>query len=273
VVAPTSVTDAAGTFVFTAVPAGQYRLRGSAPRGLATVDLPVAVGGEDVDGLTVTPTSPPKITATLQFDGTTSPPSGTGGRGPLTMPAFLLDAVDGASGADQLVEVVPGDRSYTLSGYSTGRYRVRVPNSPAGWMFKAALLNGVDVSETPFDLAKDVPDLTLVFTDRWTGVSGVVQGTGADAATVLAFPTDASQWAGDRLAPRRFKSARANARGQFGISSLPPGDYFIVAIPEEQAGDWSNPATLDALARAAISLTILDGEHKTLDLRVRDLRQ
>jgi hypothetical protein len=218
VVAPTSVTDAAGTFVFTAIPAGQYRLRGSAPRGLATVDLPVAVGGEDVDGLTVTPTSPPKITATLQFDGTTSPPSGTGGRGPLTMPAFLLDAVDGASGADQLVEVVPGDRSYTLSGYSTGRYRVRVPNSPAGWMFKAALLNGVDVSETPFDLAKDVPDLTLVFTDRWTGVSGVVQGTAADAATVLAFPTDArrlfhrrhSGRAGRRLVePRDARRARA----------------------------------------------------------------
>ena len=235
--------------------------------------MPVAVGGDDVDGLTVTATSPPKITATLQFDGTTSPPSGTGSRGPLTMPAFLLDAVDGASGADQLVEIVPGDRTYTVSGYSTGRYRVRVPNSPAGWMFKAALLNGVDVSETPFDLAKDVPDLTLVFTDRWTGVSGVVQGTGADAATVLVFPTDASQWSGDRLAPRRFKSVACERARPIRDQLVAAGDYFIVAIPEEQADDWRNPATLDALARAATAVTILDGEHKTLDLRVRDVRQ
>jgi hypothetical protein len=139
-------------------------------------------------------------------------------------------------------------------------------------MFKAALLNGVDVSETPFDLSKDVPDLMLVFTDRWTGVSGAVQGAGGDAATVVAFPTDASQWAGDRLAPRRFKSARANARGQFGMSSLPPGDYFIVAIPEEQSDDWRNPATLDALARVATTITILDGEHRTLTLPLRQVR-
>ena len=160
-----------------------------------------------------------------------------------------------------------------LHGYPPGRYRVLVVNSPVGWMFKAAMLNGVDVSETPFDLSKDVPDLTLVFTDRWTGISGAVTGSGADAATVVAFPADASKWSGDGLAPRRFKTARANARGQFGMSSLPPGDYDVVAIPEEQSDDWRNPATLGPLARVATQVTILDGHHRSINVPLRQVRQ
>jgi hypothetical protein len=268
VVSLTSVTDAAGTFVFAGVPPGQYMLRGTVAQD--TVRLPVAVSGDDIEGLTATASPALKITAMLEFDGNAPAPAASPGRGPLGMPAFILDAADAASAPESMqVAIVPDDRGYMIGGYPPGRYRVRVVNSPAGWMFKTAMLNGVDVSETPFEFTKDVSDLTLVFTDRWTGIGGVVQGPDADATSVVAFPADASKWSGDGLAPRRFKSGRTNSRGQFGISSLPPGDYFIAAIPEDQADGWMTPATLDALSRVASQVTILDGEHKTLDLRVR----
>jgi hypothetical protein len=117
-----------------------------------------------------------------------------------------------------------------------------------------------------------VTDLTIVFTDRWTGVSGSVQGANADGAVVLAFPADASKWTGDGFAPRRFKTARPDARGEFAISSLPPGDYFVVAVPEDQADNWRDPSTLELLARVASIITILDGEHKTINLQVREAR-
>jgi hypothetical protein len=185
----------------------------------------------------------------------------------------VLDPTDPAIGPEQLLVTLLGDRAYVLYGYPPGRYRARVVESPAGWMFKAAMLNGVDVSETAFDLSKDVPDLTIVFTDRWTGISGAVVGSGADAATVVAFPADASKWSGDGFAPRRFKTARANARGQFGISALPPGDYYVVAVPEEQSDDWSIPQVLDALARVATQFTILEGEHRSINVPLRQVRQ
>jgi hypothetical protein len=272
-VAPASITDATGAFVFAGVPAGQYRLH-AVSLGLNGVDAPVSVAGDDIDGLTVTATPLPAITVSLQFDGTGPPPFAPPGRGPLRMPALLLDPVDGAFGAEQLMTRPSSDeKGYIVNGYPPGRYRVRMINSPLGWMFKAAMLNGVDVSETPFDLTKDVPDLTLVFTDRWTGISGVVQGESAGTATVVAFPTATAQWSGDSLAPRRFKTARANERGEFGMSSLPPGDYFVVAVPEEQTDDWRNPATLDALGRVAVQITILDGEHRTIALPLREIRQ
>jgi hypothetical protein len=150
---------------------------------------------------------------------------------------------------------------------------VRVPNSPPGWMFKAATLNGVDVSETPFELTRDVADLVLTFTDRWSGIGGVVQGPGSGGAAIYVFPTDAQKWTTGAASPRRLRGTRANARGQFGLSSLPPGDYHIVAVQEEPPGDWREPSALEALARVATQVTILEGEHKTIDLRVREVRQ
>ena len=46
--------------------------------------------------------------------------------------------------------------------------------------------------------------------------------------------------------------SRAPTRsGQFGISSLPPGDYYVVAIPEEQSADWRDPARCSKRSRGS----------------------
>jgi hypothetical protein len=187
----------------------------------------------------------------------------------------VLDPVDPSSAPlpNQLAAISGSGPEFVVIGYRPGRYRVRVPDSPASWMFKTAMLNGIDVSETPFDLSRDVTDLVLTFTDRWSGLGGVVQGTGSDGAAIFVFPTDAGKWTTGGGSPRRLRAARASARGQFGVSSLPPGDYYVVAVPEEPPGDWRDPAVLEALARIATPVTILEGEHKTIDLRVREVRQ
>jgi Carboxypeptidase regulatory-like domain len=274
IVAPASVTNAAGEFIFAAVVPGRYTLHGSTSggaAGMSFLDLPVTVG-DNIDGLLAAMSPAVRITGRYQFDGTTPPPtSATPGRPVMQVP-FILDPADSVSVLDQLrVSIFWGDRGFIVDGYPPGRYRVRVPNSPQGWMFKAAMLNGVDVSETPFELTRNVDDLVVSFTDRWSGVGGTVQGTGSDGASVLVFPTEAQKWTTAGWNPRRLRSARANAKGQFGLSSLPPGDYYVVAVQEEPPGDWRDPASLDALARIATQITILEGEHKTIDLRVREV--
>jgi hypothetical protein len=276
-VAPASVSDGAGDFVFVAVLPGRYSLRGSTPggaAGMAWVDMPVTVAGDDIDGVVAMMNPALRITGRLQFDGNTPPPVSSSPDRPVMTVPFILDPADAASAPDQLsVAIAGGERGFVVTGYRPGRYRVRVPNSPSGWMFKAAMLNGVDVSETPFELTRDVADLVLTFTDRWSGVGGVVQGTGSDGAAVFVFPTEAQKWTSGGASPRRLRATRANARGQFGLSSLPPGDYYVVAVQEEPAGDWRDPATLEALARVATQVAIAEGEHKTIDLRVREVRQ
>lgn len=268
-----SSTDAGGAFVFAAVPAGDYTLRatrGSAPMGeLLWAEVPITVGGENVDGVTALLSPGLRVTMRMQFDGNAPPPAAQPGR--FTANVFSLEPVERQGGANVSGSI--SDAGLTLSGYTPGRYRVRVVNSPEGWMFKSAMLNGLDVSETPFELTRDVPDLVLTFTDRWSGIDGAVRGPNADAASVLVFTTDSQAWTTAGPNSRRFHSARAGAGGQFGISSLPPGDYYVAAVADEDADDWRDPATLDTLARTATHITILEGEHKTLDLRVQEVRR
>ena len=73
--APASVSDSAGNFVFATVPAGQYTLSGSLPRMGGLIRVPIVVASDDVDGLVVSAQAPLHLTATLQFDGATTPPT------------------------------------------------------------------------------------------------------------------------------------------------------------------------------------------------------
>ena len=92
-------------------------------------------------------------------------------------------------------------------------------------------------------------------------------------ATVLVFPTDVQSWSNFGSLPRRLREARTDARGEFGMTSLPPGDYYAVAVPQEQATDWREPRALDALSRHATRITIIEGEHRKQDLTTREVTQ
>ena len=276
-VASISSTDASGGFVFAAIPPGQYTLRGRGRvPGAGVLDttwlaLPLTVSGGDIDGVVATLSPALRVRGRMQYDGG-GPQPAYPENGRFTSLPFMLEPV-GVPPESMTVGAATIEQGAITFGYPPGRYRVRVRNSPQGWMFKSAMLNGVDVSETPFDLTKDVDDLVLNFTDRWSGVSGSVQGAGADSATVIVFTADTQLWQTAGPNSRRFKSARASAGGQFGLSSLPSGDYYVIALREEDAADWRDPATLDLLARAATRVTILDGEHRTMDLQIQGVRR
>jgi hypothetical protein len=266
------VTDASGSFVFPAVVPGNYILKGDVREstGPMWVALPLSVAGDDIEGIVATLQPGLKITARTQYDGNSADPSVPAGARPVP---FTLENEDGSPSLQFGPAAKTGPEGLTLIGFTPGRYRVRVANSPVGWMFKAAMLDGVDVSQTPFELARDVSDLVLVFTDRWSGVGGVVQGARADRASVILFPTDSRAWVNAGPNPRRLRSTRVDAQGRFGIGSVPPGDYYVVAIPDEQSGDWREPALLETLARVATQITVVEGEHKTIDVQLREVRQ
>jgi hypothetical protein len=269
-----SISDASGAFIFTAVTPGRYSLRSTTrggAAGMAWIDMPLTVAGDDIDGVVAMMNPPLRISGRLQFEGAIAVPGAAPGRGVMTAP-FVLESAEDA-GVQVTAAITWEGQAFNVAGYLPGRYIARVTNSPRGWMFKAAMLNGVDVSDTPFELSRDITDLVVIFTDRWSGISGGVQGPGADAATVLAFTTDTQAWEHAGSSARRLRSTRVNAAGQFGISSLPPGDYYVIAVPEEEWADWRDPAALDILTRSATHVTILEGEHKIIDLSVRQVRR
>jgi protocatechuate 3,4-dioxygenase beta subunit len=270
----TARTDSSGQFVFAAVPYGDYVLR---------VDLGSGTGAEWAQtGVSVSGDAGPFVLHThdvLQIGGRFVFETGNGadalGILPNTTaekPTVFLEPVDPGHHIGNGLSMSQGERGFSLTGFTPGRYLVTVTSSPREWMFKSATLNGADVSDAPFEITRDVTDLVITFTDRISAVGGTVRdahGNPDANAAVLVFPTNAAAWTNYGSSPRRLKDTTTNARGEFGITPLPPGDYFVIAVPQDDAGDWRDPRTLDAMARAAETISIGEGEHRTITVQTK----
>jgi hypothetical protein len=278
---PAGLTDRDGAFIFPAVPAGQYTLRAYlgpstapatvVPEGLFT-HMPIAATASDIDGVVAIFQPGGRISGRFEFEGIAERPSPAR----MTQVALLVEPFDPGQSSASFPR--PDSSGHFKSdGHPPGKYFVRVTGSPNGWMFKSATLDGQDVTDVPLELRRDdVTGLVLTFTDRWSGLGGVVRNARNapdPGAIVLVFPTDASAWSNFGSAPRRLRAARANAKGEFGVTSLPPGDYYAVAVPQDHSAEWREPKTLEALSRIATRITIAEGEHKTQDFTTREVRQ
>jgi hypothetical protein len=190
------------------------------------------------------------------------------------VPVLLEAARVTADGATQVTGRVDANGQFTTLGAKPGRYFVRIGGSPEGWMFKSATWRGRDVSDEPFDLDSDANDVVITFTDRWTDMHGIVLGLrGPDPdATVLIFPMEQQAWTNYGINARRVRSVRTSRSGDYRLHSIPAGDYYVVAIPEDRAADWQDPGFLASLTAVATRVTISDGDQKLVGLRTREVR-
>lgn len=266
----TASTDRGGRFGFPAVPTGNYRLRLRAGRGayVTWADLPLAVGIEPIDNLHVDAHEGWSVQGRVEFDGESA-------ARPANNVEVQIERVDQDPGQPAIVSYRTNTAGEFASGRSLpgGRYYVRVANSPRGWMFLGATVEGRDVSDTPLSLTSSVHNIVVSFTDRWSGIQGSVQTSSArdGTALVLVFPTDQDLWGSSGTMARRVRSVRTQRTGEYSLT-VPPGDYYVVAVPDESAADWQDPDFMDAASRAAIRVRVGLGERKTQDLRTRSIR-
>jgi hypothetical protein len=300
-----AVTDRSGAFTFDGVAPGTYVARAMQPPGgesrargeqvmvvrggaivhaaqpplpsdpLLWAEATVVVDSADIKGVNLALRPGASIRGRVEFRGAATPPQ------PPALQAISIgiDRADGR-GSPSLVSArgrVEASSTFATAGVPAGRYVLRVAQAPAGWFFAGAMLNGRDLSSQPFDLAAaDLTGVTLVFSDRTTTLDGTIAQTsgGPDAAaTAVVFPVDRSAWIDNGAFPRRLRETRADASGAFSVSGLPPGDYFVAAVPERVATDWRDPARLDRLSQTAARVTIVAAETARVALRtIADVR-
>jgi hypothetical protein len=228
--------------------------------------MPLAVGDRAVEDLVVPLLPAPRVSGRLEFEGTAEKPEAS----TLTGMRITLEPADGSRLSDPALATETGRPDETLAfktfGVPPGRYLLRVSPVPIGWHLKGAFHDGRDVSDGPLELeSKDATGVVITFTDRPTTLHGAIRGgEGPDpSAVAIVYPTDTALWA---TAPRRLRTARATREGSFSIDALPPGEYYAVAVQEDQVGDWNDPALLQALARYAQTIRLVEGEQKSVTL-------
>jgi hypothetical protein len=274
----TGLSDAAGRFTLLGVPPGEYVLThanaflsSEAPgRSPYWMSMPVTVGTEDVSGLTVEVRAPLRVEGRVELRGAA---------GLLPSPRNVIVTFEASTGEPRRfsAEVRAGTSTFSTRA-AAGRYIVRPgmlgPISGAA-VVESVTLAGKDVTDRAFDLLADTTSLVVTFTDRLSKVSGMVKdgrGAASPTAAVLVFPVDRERWTGYGTSPRTLASAPTSEDGSYTFRHLPPGEYYAVAVGDDDAVDWQNPRTLETLAIQATRLTVEAGAPKTLDLSVKTIR-
>jgi hypothetical protein len=262
-----------GTFQFANVPPGRYVLQ-LRPNGMQTASseiamMPVNVGNEDIDNLTVV-TAPAAIArGVVMTDGSSDTP-------------FRPDQVQlSAAPAEPTPIFNPGqnrindDYSFELTGLVDRRMIRGGAGGPAsGWYLKSVLYDGNDITDTGMDFSagRVYEGFQVVFTRKATDLSGALtddRGRVVVDATVVIFPADPQKWT---YQSRYVRTLRPDTNGKYNVKAMPPlDDYLIVAVQNLEPGQGSDPEFLMRAKEDARSFSLTEGETKAVDIKLSKL--
>jgi hypothetical protein len=257
------LTDEKGRFHFDAVVPGHVTIEvndlSSGPTGEAVGQVELDTSASDLHGVTINLLPSAQVFGRVTFEDGSSLIR--------LQPVLTLTGSNGAIASSQATD----DGHFLLEGLSPGRYRLHAGVSGSTpWTLKSATWNGQDLVDGTLDVqaGQVITDVSVVFTDRSTDLSGVLtdaSGKAASGYVVILFPADRGLW---KPGSRRIASAPIESAGRYDIPGLPPGDYMMAAVRALDPDDLANASWLSKVAALAIHVTLAEGEHKKQDLRI-----
>jgi hypothetical protein len=232
----------------------------------------IQVADADVTGIEIAMNRGASMSGTIVLegdsDGRAMPPSGlsaepAGGEAALGRPTTLLRASPDNP-----------TRPFRIDGLMPGDYFLR----PTGFAVKSIEWKGRDYVDSAFDAStgEDFEGIVVTVTARGGRVTGTVReaggGPSADAAVII-FPVQPAGWRRYGLRPPRIRSATASTAGEYSMSSLPAGDYYLIAVPNARRNAWTDPGFLEAASRVASRVTVEWGAIVTNHLDLKDVRR
>ena len=164
---------------------------------------------------------------------------------------------------------------FTISDVFPGTYRISAsfPGATAapGWVVHSATVEGEDVLDTPLEVTgrAAVPGMVVTMTDRLTELSGTVvdeKGRPAADQTLVLYPVDEKYRV---FQSRRIRTTRAGEDGRYTFRAVPPGDYRLATVLDPEPGSWYDKAVLSDLDSSAARISLVEGEKKIENVRVR----
>ena len=289
-----------GTFVMLGVPDGEYTLivEVSPPPDLpeefksnpifqavlgmsATSKVPlygrmtVAVHGSDVRDLSVVAGEGATLSGRLHFEGQATPTSQAIQQTRIELAA--ANDILSARGAIGRQPKVNADGTFKTGSYPPGRYSVTVMPGDLVWTPKSVLVDGHDLLREAIELSgTELSNVLVTLTDKPAELRGTVRSESAalpDHVTVVMVPQDYRSWIANGMPRALVSTVSVPKDGTYRLQRLPSGDFLVAALVVNGELPIRDTAFLEAVARAATHVTIAEGDRKTQDLRLLDIKR
>ena len=257
-----------GTFRLPNVAPGRYQLQARVQpnRGMQFARMELAVGAEDVSGITLVTGTGATVTGTIVSD--------TGETFDFQPERLQVSARSVSPDNQQAFTPPVGSRlgtdwTFTLLNI-VDPILIRA-SLPPGWMLKSVSLNGQEITDTPMEFppGQTFGGVQVVLTKTIASLSGAVtdsRGNPALDATVVVFPADDKLWT---FQSRFIRAARPDQDGRYRIEPLPsPQQYLVVAIQGLEDGQAGDPEFLASVREAATKFELGEGETKAVDVKL-----
>jgi hypothetical protein len=260
-----SHVDPAGNFDIRGVSPGAYTLTavvndGNTPR---QGRVPVEVGTANVDGVNITAGTGVTVKGVIRADSDSSTIDLSNVR--VTLQQREPGMMFGGPG-----ETRDEHGGFELKNASPDHYNFYVYGLPQGAYVKSVRAGQTDVLASGLDLTSGAApeSIDVVISPRGASVTGTVQnektGNPAPGAMVVLLPQEKER----REQQTYFKLINADQTGAFSLSGIAPGEYRLYAWEDVEPGAYLDPDFLKPIESKGESLTVGEGDQKTIQLKL-----
>ena len=268
-----------GSFVFTNVAPGDYVVQamagssGPGPGGITTTVARqfassfVTVANVDPPPMTLRLAQGATLTGTVTYEGMAPTPAGG-----VTLVAMPTDFDRGPIiGAGSMGFSMQPDNTFEYNGVFGPSLLMAQPRNPE-WYVKSITYKGRELADSSFDFGYEETfrDIAVVISGNGAAVTGLVIDERANPVrdyVVVLFATASEKWT---VRTRWMKTARPSQDGQFKVTGVVPGEYWVVAIDRldgnEASGDLQNPRVLESLTSRARRIALGEGQSQVMTL-------
>jgi hypothetical protein len=255
-----------GTFEFSNVPPGNYRLRASArtsrPGPALFGSHPLVVGISDVRDVELVLSPGARLVGVVETDSAVTAPVP-----PLDGVWVSAPAFDGTMGSGVTRSQVDEEGRFTLET-PDGRRIIRLGGLPAPWSLQSVLYEGRNVIDAPFELqfGDERERIRLVITDQASRLTGTVQDEQGHPVTdpaVVALPVDPTR---RYVGSAHLRVTYPDRSCRYELVWLPAGGYLLSAYTGIREADLYEVAVFREIAAVGTAVVIEAAERTTLDL-------
>jgi protocatechuate 3,4-dioxygenase beta subunit len=246
-----------GSFEFAGVPPGSYLISGGRAWGNAGAAAPlyvrkeVTISGEDVGGLVLTPVPTIALAASARIEnGATK-----------QWPVLYLREVGGA--LTTMAQADEDGNMTFMSRVSPSTYIVTALGVPGGTYVRSVQSGKQDLLHAPLDLTGGAAgSIEMVLSGKVATVEGRVKAASGEPAAGIVVAI----WPRIPTIAGAAVTASTNQEGEFAITDLGPGQYFLAAWENIDPVLLDNPDFLSRFQNAASPVTLEEAGYAKADL-------